>query len=107
VTLYTLPTVNILRKYSGILDAIPTLLAGIYESLFGNLLSIGKGGAGKGTGSKSDRVVFVNDVVRYWNATQAMVKGHKSQMVWFRWGWIGLGRYMVVNDLRKERIVAT
>jgi hypothetical protein len=24
-----------------------------------------------------------------------------SQMRWFRWGWIGLSRYMVVNDLKR------
>ena len=108
VTLYTLPTVNVLRKYSFVLDAIPTLLAGIYGSLFGNLFKMakGKGGSG-GAGGKSDRVVFVNDVLRYWKAREAMVSGHKSQMVWFRWGWIGLGRYIVVNELRKERVIAT
>jgi len=100
VSLYVLPTVNIVRKYSFVLDAIPTLLTGIYSSLFGKLL-------GKKTGGKDERVVFVNDVLRYWRAREAMVSGHQSQMVWFRWGWIGLGRYMVVNDLRRERIVAT
>ena len=96
VTLYTLPSINIVRKYTFILDVIPTLVAGI----FGGVSSGGKG-------AKDDRVVFVNDVVRYWRAREAMVSGHKSQMVWFRWGWIGLGRYMVVNDLRRERVTAT
>ncbi|EXJ55727.1 hypothetical protein A1O7_08657 [Cladophialophora yegresii CBS 114405] len=100
VSLYVLPSVNILRKYSFILDAVPTLLSGIYASTFGKLLS-------GGGSSRDERVVFVNDVVRYWKAREAMVSGHKSQMVWFRWGWIGLGRYMVVNDLRRERVIAT
>jgi N-acetylglucosaminylphosphatidylinositol deacetylase len=44
---------------------------------------------------------------RYWRAREAMVKGHRSQMVWFRWGWITMGRYMVVNDLKRERIVGS
>ena len=29
----------------------------------------------------------------------AMTRAHVSQMRWFRWGWIGVSRYMVVNDL--------
>jgi len=33
-----------------------------------------------------------------------MVQGHKSQMVWFRWGWITIGRYMTVNDLKREKV---
>ncbi|KIW64289.1 hypothetical protein PV04_09235 [Phialophora macrospora] len=100
VSLYVLPSINIVRKYSFILDAVPTFVSGIYASMFGKLL-------GGRAGAKDDRVVFVNDVVRYWKAREAMVSGHQSQMVWFRWGWIGLGRYMVVNDLRRERVIAT
>ncbi|KAJ9613443.1 N-acetylglucosaminyl-phosphatidylinositol de-N-acetylase [Cladophialophora chaetospira] len=92
VTLYTLPSINIVRKYAFILDVIPTLVAGFL---------------GGGKRQKDDRVVFVSDAGRYWRAREAMVSGHKSQMVWFRWGWIGLGRYMVVNDLRRERVIAT
>ncbi|RMD42722.1 hypothetical protein DV735_g2416, partial [Chaetothyriales sp. CBS 134920] len=37
-------------------------------------------------------------------AREAMVHGHRSQMVWFRWGWITLGRYMLINDLVREPI---
>lgn len=32
-------------------------------------------------------------------AWSAMTEAHKSQMLWFRYGWICLSRYMVVNDL--------
>jgi len=28
-------------------------------------------------------------------------------MRWFRWGWVAIGRYMVVNDLRRERVPAS
>ncbi|KAK4938823.1 N-acetylglucosaminyl-phosphatidylinositol de-N-acetylase [Elasticomyces elasticus] len=103
VTLYTLPSINIFRKYSFVLDAIPTMLEGIYATILGNAMST------KGPGKKegADRVVFINDIFKYWRAREAMVHGHKSQMVWFRWGWIGLGRYMYVNDLRNEKIIAT
>jgi len=37
-------------------------------------------------------------------AQKAMTNAHKSQMRWFRWGWIWLSRYMVVNDLRLEKV---
>jgi N-acetylglucosaminylphosphatidylinositol deacetylase len=111
VALYTLPTVNLARKYSFILDAVPTLLSGIYGSIFGNLAKNSNKPTITSTESKkdtaADRTVFVNDIPRYWKAREAMVSGHKSQMVWFRWGWIALGRYMVVNDLRNERVIAT
>lgn len=106
VALYTLPSINILRKYSFILDAIPTMLEGLYATILGNARSTTKGAAG-GKKEAADRVVFINDVFKYWRAREAMVYGHKSQMVWFRWGWIGLGRYMVVNDLRSEKVVAS
>jgi N-acetylglucosaminylphosphatidylinositol deacetylase len=36
-------------------------------------------------------------------ARQAMTEAHKSQMVWFRWGWILTSRYMVINELQLEK----
>ena len=107
VSLYTLTTVNILRKYAFILDVVPTLLLGIFESIFSSA-SAGGGGSNRAARNKiGDKLVFVSDFQRYWKAREAMVSGHQSQMVWFRWGWIGVGRYMVVNDLKRERIVGT
>ncbi|PWY94310.1 N-acetylglucosaminyl-phosphatidylinositol deacetylase [Aspergillus sclerotioniger CBS 115572] len=76
VTLYTLTTTNLLRKYAGVLDA-PDL---------------------------PSRLLFVSSVNEWMTAQSAMVKAHQSQMVWFRWGWITLGRYMAVNDLKAEKI---
>jgi N-acetylglucosaminylphosphatidylinositol deacetylase len=59
-------------------------------------------------GSKKDaparRLLFISGVGEWLAAWKAMVHGHKSQMVWFRWGWITIGRYMVVNDLKRERV---
>jgi N-acetylglucosaminylphosphatidylinositol deacetylase len=89
VNLYTLTTVNIARKYSFIFDTIPTMLEGLISG---------------GSKKIGDKVLFNSDMSRYWKARDAMVSGHKSQMVWFRWGWISMGRYMVVNDLKRERI---
>jgi N-acetylglucosaminylphosphatidylinositol deacetylase len=104
VALYTLPTVNILRKYSSVLDAIVTMAVGAISNLKDGLTGDKKASrAGRGC----RRVLFTSGLQRYWSAREAMVKGHRSQMVWFRWGWITIGRYMVVNDLKRERIVGS
>jgi N-acetylglucosaminylphosphatidylinositol deacetylase len=101
VALYTLPTVNMLRKYSSVVDALPTMTVGAISNVTGGLTAdkdISRAERG------SRRVLFVSGLQRYWRAREAMVNGHRSQMVWFRWGWITIGRYMVVNDLKRERI---
>jgi len=105
VTLYSLSSINILRKYSFVLDIIPTYVTGIATDIFAGATGkkrVAKRGISKG--SKGDRVVFISDISRYLKARDAMVNGHKSQMIWFRWGWIGIGRYMVVNDLKREDV---
>ncbi|KAI2951701.1 hypothetical protein CBS147321_1113 [Aspergillus niger] len=80
VTLYTLTTTNLLRKYAGILDAPFTMVRGALNSL------IGRGGSSKG--QLPSRLLFVSSVNEWMTAQSAMVKAHQSQMVWFRWGWI-------------------
>lgn len=105
INLYTLQTVNILRKYSFVLDVLPTYFTGI-------VLDVVAGASGKrkvkskgiSKRSKGDRIMFVSDLGKYWRGRDAMVNAHKSQMVWFRWGWISIGRYMVVNDLKREDV---
>lgn len=77
--LYTLTSVSIFRKYISVLDGPLTLW---------------KGG----------KLVFVSTLEGLRTAQKAMTDAHVSQMRWFRWGWIGLSRYMVVNDLVEERI---
>ena len=78
VELWTLRTVGLVRKYAFVLDALWTL-----------------GGAG-------ERKVFVSTIEQVRTAQKAMTTAHVSQMRWFRWGWIGLSRYMVMNDLAVE-----
>lgn len=104
ITLYTLTSTNIVRKYAFILDILPTYFTGIVSDIIAGASGKKKPSRSKGVtkGSKGDRAVFLNDVAKYFKARDAMVNGHKSQMVWFRWGWIGIGRYMVVNDLKRE-----
>lgn len=93
VDLYTLTSINIARKYAGFLDVVPTLASWAWGSDFKDkkhpaalvfLSGLGKGGVA--------------------TAWKAMTTAHKSQMVWFRYGWITFSRYMVVNDLRLEKI---
>lgn len=80
----------------GVLDAPFTMVAGV----------VGVGSRGKvERGERPSMMLFVSwpwGLVRAWGA---MRRGHRSQMRWFRWGWIGVGRYMVVNDLRKVKVV--
>ncbi len=51
------------------------------------------------------RLFFVSGPTEYVRAQKAMVRAHRSQMRWFRWGWVVVGRFMVVNDLKRERVV--
>lgn len=99
VALYTLTTTNIVRKYSFILDVLPTYAIKAFAGMFGS-----KHGTASKSMTRDDRVVFVSNFSKYMIARKAMVKGHVSQMIWFRWGWISLGRYMVINDIQREYV---
>ena len=95
VDLYTLTSVSFLRKYAGILDIVSTLTSWAI-------------GADKKDKKHPGGLVFLNGVGgaggNLGTAWNAMTKAHKSQMVWFRWGWITFSRYMVMNDLRLENV---
>ncbi|KAL9125027.1 MAG: hypothetical protein Q9217_005708 [Psora testacea] len=93
VELYTLTTTNILRKYLSFLDGPTTLLIGALRGA-----SLTK----KKARDETPSLVFISSFGEYRKGRNAMTQGHKSQMRWFRWGWIGVGRYMVVNDLKRE-----
>ncbi|KAL4904813.1 hypothetical protein BDW74DRAFT_22167 [Aspergillus multicolor] len=99
VTMYTLTTTNLLRKYIGVLDAPFTMVRGVVDGLFS---ASRVRSASERKGEAPARLLFVSSVGEWMTAQSAMVKAHQSQMVWFRWGWIGIGRYMVVNDLKRE-----
>ena len=101
VQIWCLSSVNIGRKYCGVLDAVVTMAVGAGEAVWEGLVGRNKGKEKGGTGA--GRVLCVSGLGGYWKARAAMVEGHKSQMVWFRWGWITIGRYMVVNDLKRVR----
>jgi len=91
VDLYTLSSVALARKYTGLLDMVATLVAWGLQTPMRNkahpgglVFLSGPGGGGVAT------------------AWSAMTTAHKSQMAWFRYGWITLSRYMYMNDLRLD-----
>lgn len=96
VTLYTLTSTNVLRKYLSVLDAPMTLLHGMLHSM--------SAAGRRGESVLPLRLMFLSNGPQYLRAQQAMTQAHKSQMRWFRWGWIIVSRYMVINDLRREKI---
>ncbi|KAJ6119635.1 hypothetical protein N7523_003915 [Penicillium sp. IBT 18751x] len=98
ITLYTLTSLPIWRKYAGVLDAPLSMLQGAWSNLWTGLTTKKKADVGPA------RLLFVSSIGEWMTAQSAMVKGHQSQMVWFRWGWITIGRYMTVNDLKREKI---
>jgi N-acetylglucosaminylphosphatidylinositol deacetylase len=89
IKLYTLTTTSIFRKYISVFDAPSTLVGATVRR--------------KELGSFPTPLVFVSSPVGYRTAQNAMTTAHESQMKWFRWGWIALSRYMVLNDLKKEK----
>lgn len=92
VDLYTLSSVNIARKYSGFLDSMVSTLAMAFSK--------------RQSGDHPSPLLFISGAGEVRTAQKAMTTAHISQMKWFRWGWIGLSRYMVVNDLRLDNVKA-
>jgi N-acetylglucosaminylphosphatidylinositol deacetylase len=92
VDLYTLTSISIVRKYTSFLDSIFSILALVVKK--------------KQMGEHPSPLLFMSGPGEVRTAQRAMTTAHNSQMRWFRWGWIGLSRYMVVNDLKLEKVVA-
>ncbi|TKA29244.1 hypothetical protein B0A50_03754 [Salinomyces thailandicus] len=91
VRLYTLTSVNVLRKYSSVLDSVMTVVTCVWRT--------------KERSNFPTPLLVVSGPGSMRKAQKAMTTAHKSQMRWFRWGWIGLSRYMVVNDLKREKVL--
>ncbi|CAK7567609.1 MAG: N-acetylglucosaminyl-phosphatidylinositol de-N-acetylase [Sporothrix epigloea] len=106
VDLYTLTSVPLLRKYAGAFDLLPTLTAWSWQ-----LRAAPRGATATTKAIAKDHptaLVFLAGLNPsaagggLGAAWHAMTTAHQSQMVWFRYGWIALSRYMVINDLRLE-----
>lgn len=90
VDLYTLSTVNVARKYASIFDTITSMIGVAFQK--------------RTVGAHPTPLLFMSSMGEIRTAQRAMTHAHISQMRWFRWGWIGMSRYMVVNDLHLEKI---
>jgi N-acetylglucosaminylphosphatidylinositol deacetylase len=99
VDLYTLTSVNVVRKFTSFVDVFATILG----------LSLLAGAESKKPSEKGNPGALVSCISMFGGresvatARKAMTQAHVSQMVWFRWGWISLSRYMLINDLKLER----
>ncbi|OCK98940.1 LmbE-like protein [Cenococcum geophilum 1.58] len=91
VSIYSLTTTNIVRKYISLFDAPLSVL----------LSSLKRSGVHR-SDPNPEKLIFLSNGSGYRRAQKAMTDGHVSQMLWFRWGWIGLSRYVSVNDLTRE-----
>lgn len=93
-----------LRKYTGVLDALTTL--GLTASAVWRHGSGSKAVAGPEMKQHPAGLVFMHGLGRggWVTARDAMTNAHVSQMVWFRYGWITFSRYMFMNDLRLESL---
>lgn len=115
IDIYTLTTVNVLRKYVGIFDAFTTLVSGTLAQWRQS------GGRSSTTTTAKTTITSTSTTARkehppalvimhglgkggWLTAREAMTRAHLSQMVWFRYGWITLSRYMFMNDLRLESV---
>jgi len=94
VDLYTLTSVNMVRKYSSILDVFATISMQAFRGI--------RGGKERPASLVFASQLFGSKGACYATGHKAMTEAHVSQMRWFRHGWIILSRYMVVNDLRLD-----
>jgi N-acetylglucosaminylphosphatidylinositol deacetylase len=129
IDLYTLTSVNFLRKYSGIFDVFATVVgvgklapkcAPAVEANRKPLEKVEDNSDedeeededdtdAKTLAPKPDGLVFAVPLTGERGAAFArvpMLQAHISQMVWFRYGWIYLSRYMFLNSLRRETVPA-
>lgn len=109
VDLYSLRSVGIARKYAGLTDVFATMAvwAGGLLLLPRRRRRSRRGGRRNGEDGP-ERLVFMNQL---WGqpdglptAWGAMTGAHRSQMVWFRYFWLLLSRYMLMNDLKLETV---
>ncbi|RKF78385.1 N-acetylglucosaminyl-phosphatidylinositol de-N-acetylase [Golovinomyces cichoracearum] len=97
VSLYTLTSISILRKYTFFLDIIASGVGMLFAKIRKNKKAKGP----------PQNLLFVSGLEQMLCAQDAMISCHQSQMKWFRWGWILLSRYMTINDLRLEKSVGS
>jgi N-acetylglucosaminylphosphatidylinositol deacetylase len=104
VDLYTLTSVPFWRKYSAFLDLLLTLASWRLAGGADDISNVRRDENGQ---PHPRSLLFFSSLTGEGalpTAWRAMTTAHKSQMVWFRYGWITLSRYMVINDLVLEDV---
>jgi N-acetylglucosaminylphosphatidylinositol deacetylase len=107
VDVYTLTSVSMLRKYTSLVDVFTTLYVWAKDTRKATMAS------GEDVQKQHpENLVFMNNLFGSSGpsrgvAWRAMTEAHQSQMRWFRYGWIVLSRYMLMNDLKLETVVVT
>lgn len=76
VRMYTLSSVNVFRKYLGVVDSPLLIIRTIFQRKEGQPFPA--------------PLIVVSGFSNYRKAQLAMTHAHVSQMRWFRWGWIGI-----------------
>ncbi|KAI0998767.1 hypothetical protein K3495_g9429 [Podosphaera aphanis] len=89
VSLYTLTSVTIFRKYLLFIDNMITMVTLAFRK--------------KEKEDNPSSLLFLSELRQISRAQKAMTTCHKSQMKWYRWAWIFWSRYMSVNSLQLER----
>lgn len=92
VSVYSLKTWEVSKKYSSTLYTNYQLLI----QCFWPLLSFG---STDGDQKTFQQVLIFGNLYDSLVGLTAMVTGHYSQMVWFRWFWVALSRYGNANEL--------
>ena len=103
---WNLRSVPLARKYLMLFDAFisyyvePGLIA-LHKHLYGRLEEMGYEWYLPEPVDRPRQITIVSRQEQYSQAKTIMVEAHKSQMQWYRHGWILFSRYMIVNDLVK------
>ncbi|KAH7904711.1 putative deacetylase LmbE-like domain-containing protein [Hygrophoropsis aurantiaca] len=92
--LFTLVTVPVVPKYTGLLSALLARLDIVFQRALERLVGLP---SSSGVNHQNALAVFVSGINEYIAAIQAM-SAHKSQLEWFRYLYIGFSRYMWVNE---------
>ena len=82
VSVWTLTSVSLLRKFSSILDSVICINDIVSKDA-------------------SRKAVFASSPISYWRGVKAMVFGHRSQLVWFRYLYLIFSRYMWLNEWKE------
>lgn len=83
---FSLETVSLLPKYSGLFDVAVERTKNAICTLFGQFPTL-----------DCESPVVISSLKGYTTALRAMFQ-HKSQLVWFRWLYVSFSRYMWVNN---------